>query len=68
MDTCGVVPSLSRKLGTSFYFLLIPDLTAEPAIPICKADERRLHELGPATDFNRVGDSEIYFMPPNGQP
>jgi hypothetical protein len=28
---------------------------------ICKADERRLHELGPATDFNRVGSSEIYF-------
>jgi hypothetical protein len=28
---------------------------------ICKADERRLRELGPATDFNRVGNSEIYF-------
>jgi hypothetical protein len=28
---------------------------------ICKADERRLYELGPATDFNRVGSSEIYF-------
>jgi hypothetical protein len=47
--------------GFGRYFLLIPDLTAESAIPICKADERRLHELGPATEFNRVGDSEIYF-------
>ena len=28
---------------------------------ICKADERRLHELGPGTDFNRVGSSEVYF-------
>jgi hypothetical protein len=28
---------------------------------ICKADERRLHELGPATDFNRVGTSEVHF-------
>ena len=28
---------------------------------ICQADERRLHELGPTTDFNRVGNSEVYF-------
>jgi hypothetical protein len=24
-------------------------------------DEERLRELGPATDFNRVGNTEIYF-------
>jgi hypothetical protein len=28
---------------------------------ICKVDESRLHELGPTTDFNRVGNSEVYF-------
>jgi hypothetical protein len=28
---------------------------------ICKVDEKRLSELGPATDFNRVGSTEIYF-------
>ena len=28
---------------------------------ICEVDEKRLHELGPATDFNRVGSVEIYF-------
>jgi hypothetical protein len=27
---------------------------------ICEVDERRLRELGPATDFNRVGSVEIY--------
>jgi hypothetical protein len=25
-------------------------------------DEKRLRELGPATDFNRVGSVEIYFF------
>jgi hypothetical protein len=29
---------------------------------ICEVDEKRLHELGPATDFNRVGSVEIYFF------
>jgi len=24
-------------------------------------DEKRLRDLGPATDFNRVGSVEIYF-------
>lgn len=28
---------------------------------ICKADERRLQELGPSADFKRVGNSEVYF-------
>jgi len=28
---------------------------------IYEVDERRLRELGPATDFNRVGSVEIYF-------
>ena len=28
---------------------------------ICEVDERRLRELGPAKDFNRVGSVEIYF-------
>jgi hypothetical protein len=28
---------------------------------ICEVDEKRLRELGPATDFNRVGSTEIYF-------
>jgi hypothetical protein len=28
---------------------------------ICEVGEKRLLELGPATDFNRVGSVEIYF-------
>jgi hypothetical protein len=28
---------------------------------IYEVNERRLRELGPATDFNRVGSTEIYF-------
>jgi hypothetical protein len=28
---------------------------------ICEVDEKRLRELGPATDFNRVGRVEIFF-------
>jgi hypothetical protein len=28
---------------------------------IGEVDEKRLRELGPATDFNRVGSTEIYF-------
>src|SRR5260370_38936590 len=28
---------------------------------ICEVDGKRLRELGPATDFNRVGNVEIYF-------
>jgi hypothetical protein len=28
---------------------------------ICEVDEKRLRELGPATDFNRVGSVEIHF-------
>jgi hypothetical protein len=28
---------------------------------ICEVSEKRLRELGPARDFNRVGSVEIYF-------
>ena len=28
---------------------------------ICEVDEKRLRELGPARDFNRLGSVEIYF-------
>jgi hypothetical protein len=28
---------------------------------IGEVDEKRLRELGPATDFNRVGNTEVYF-------
>jgi hypothetical protein len=28
---------------------------------ICEVDEKRLRDLGTATDFNRVGGTEIYF-------
>jgi len=28
---------------------------------ICEVGEKRLRELGPASDFNRVGNVEIYF-------
>jgi hypothetical protein len=28
---------------------------------ICEVDEKRMRELGPATDFIRVGSIEIYF-------
>jgi hypothetical protein len=31
---------------------------------ICEVDEKRLRELGPATDFNRVGSVEIYLYSP----
>jgi hypothetical protein len=34
---------------------------------ICEVDEKRLCELGPATDFNRVGSVEIYFFSPNNR-
>jgi hypothetical protein len=31
---------------------------------ICEVDEKRLRELGPARDFNRLGSVEIYFYSP----
>ena len=34
---------------------------------ICEVDEKRLRELGPATDFNRVGSVEIYFFSPENR-
>jgi len=34
---------------------------------ICEVDEKRLRELGPATDFNRVGSVEIYFYSPENR-
>jgi hypothetical protein len=35
---------------------------------ICKVDESRLHELGPTTDFHRIGNSEIYFYATQSTP
>jgi hypothetical protein len=34
---------------------------------ICEVDEKRLCELGPARDFNRVGSVEIYFFSPENR-
>jgi hypothetical protein len=34
---------------------------------ICEVNEKRLRELGPATDFNRVGSVEIYFFSPENR-
>ena len=34
---------------------------------ICEVDEKLLRELGPATDFNRVGSVEIYFYSPENR-
>ena len=53
MDTCGVVPSLSRKLGTSFYFLLIPDLCTFPE----KTDTE--FECVLVFDYGILGDSVV---------
>jgi hypothetical protein len=58
---------LEQEAGDLILFLMNPGPHRRIShSSICKADERRLHELGPATDFNRVGNSEIYFMPPDG--
>ena len=53
---------LEQEAGDLILFLINPGPHRRIShSSICKADERRLHELGPATDFNRVGSSEIYF-------
>jgi hypothetical protein len=53
---------LEQEAGDLVLFLINPGPHHRIShSSICKADERRLHELGPATDFNRVGNSEVYF-------
>jgi hypothetical protein len=53
---------LEQEAGDLILFLINPGPHRRIShSTICKADERRLNELGPATDFNRVGNSEIYF-------
>jgi hypothetical protein len=53
---------LEQEAGDLILFLINPGPHHRISnSSICKVDERRLHELGPASDFNRVGDSEIYF-------
>ena len=53
---------LEQEAGDLILFLINPGPHRRIShSSICKIDERRLHELGPATDFNRVGNSEIYF-------
>jgi hypothetical protein len=53
---------LEQEAGDLVLFLINPGPHRRIShSSICKADERRLRELGPATDFNRVGNSEVYF-------
>ena len=53
---------LEQEAGDLILFLINPGPHRRIShSSICKADERRLHELGPAADFNRVGNSEIHF-------
>jgi hypothetical protein len=53
---------LEQQAGDLILFLINPGPHRRIShSSICKADERRLHELGPAIGFNRVGNSEIYF-------
>jgi len=53
---------LDQEVGDLILFLLNPGPHRRIChSSICKADESRLHELGSATDFQRVGNSEIYF-------
>ena len=53
---------LEQEAGDLILFLINPGPHRRIShSSICKIDEWRLHELGPATDFNRVGTSEIYF-------
>src|SRR5258708_22842582 len=53
---------LEQEAGDLILFLINPGPHRRIShSSIGKADERRLHELGPATDFNRVGNSELYF-------
>lgn len=53
---------LEQEAGDLVLFLINPGPHRRIShSSICKADERRSHELGPATDFNRVRNSEVYF-------
>jgi hypothetical protein len=58
---------LEQEVGDLILFLINPGPHRGIChSSICKADESRLHELGPATDSHRVGTSEFTFMPLNG--
>jgi hypothetical protein len=53
---------LEQEVGDLVLFIINPGPQRRIChSSICKADEPRLHELGPATDFHRVGNSEVYF-------
>jgi hypothetical protein len=53
---------LEQEVGDLILFLINPGPQRRIChSSICKADEPRLHELGPTTDFHRVGNSEVYF-------
>jgi hypothetical protein len=53
---------LEQEAGDLVLFLINPGPHRRVShSSIWKVAEERLHELGPATDFNRVGKSEIYF-------
>jgi len=53
---------LEQEAGDLILFLVNPGPHRRIShSKICQADERPLHELGPAIGFNRVGESEVYF-------
>lgn len=53
---------LEQEAGDLILFLINPGPHRRIShSSICKSDEGRLHELGPAADFNRVGKSEIWL-------
>jgi hypothetical protein len=54
--------SLSRKLRDLVLFNVNPRPHRRISnSSLGEVDGKRLGELGPATDFNRVGSTEIYF-------
>src|SRR3954447_13216774 len=53
---------LEQEAGDLILFIINPGPHRRIShSSICKVDEGRLNELGPAIDFNRVGKSEVYF-------
>jgi hypothetical protein len=53
---------LEQEAGDLILFLINPGPHWRIShSSICKVDEGRLYELGPTTDFNRVGNCEIHF-------
>ena len=53
---------LEQEAGGLFLFNVNPGPHRRTThSSIGEVDEKRLRELGPATDFNRVGSTEIYF-------